>query len=182
MRILSIDGGGIRGIIPGTVLAELEKRIAAVTKKEQAHISDYFDLIAGTSTGGILASILICPDSGKQARYTAQEAVDLYFKKGEEIFSTSLWQKIKTADGMLDEKYPVTGLEDALNEYLGNVKLSQALKPCLITSYDILNRRAVFFNSMDARDEYTDFYLRDIARATSAAPTYFEVADTHSLS
>jgi patatin-like phospholipase/acyl hydrolase len=107
--------------------------------------------------------------------------VDLYFKNGGEIFSTSLWQKIKTVDGVMDEKYPATGLETSLKEYLGETKLSQALKPCLITSYDILNRRSVFFNSMDAKDDYRDFYLYDIARATSAAPTYFEVANTHSL-
>lgn len=181
MRILSIDGGGIRGIVPGTILAELEKRIIAKTRNEQARISDYFDLIAGTSTGGILTIILICPDDNKRPKYKAQEAVDLYFNRGEEIFATSLWQKIKTAGGVLDEKYPVAGLEDSLRQYLGETKLSQALKPCLIASYDILNRRAVFFNSMDAKDEYTDFYLREVARATSAAPTYFEVANTHSM-
>lgn len=182
MRILSIDGGGIRGIVPGTILAELEKCIVAKTGNENARIADYFDLIAGTSTGGILTSILICPDDAGRPKYKAQEAVDLYLKRGETIFSTSLWQKIRSAGGVLDEKYPVTGLEDSLNEYLGDTKLSQALKPCLITSYDILNRRSVFFNTMDAKDEYTDFYLREVARATSAAPTYFEVADAQSLS
>ena len=181
MKILSIDGGGIRGIVPGTLLAEIEKRIIAKTKNEQARISDYFDLIAGTSTGGILTCILICPDNNKRPKYKAQEAVDLYFKKGGEIFSTSLWQKIRTMGGVMDEKYPSEGIEQSLNEYLGNVKLSEALKPCLIASYDIQNRNAVFFNSIDAKDDYTDFYLHQVARSTSAAPTYFEVADTHSL-
>ena len=181
MRILSIDGGGIRGIIPGILLAEIEKRLIIKTNNEQSRLSDYFDLIAGTSTGGILTCVLICPDKDNRPKYKAQEAVDLYFKNGKEIFSTSLWHKIKTADGVLDEKYPTDGIENSLNEYLGDVKLSQAIKPCLITSYDILNRRSVFFTSLDAKDEYTDFYLRVVARSTSAAPTYFEVSDAHSM-
>ena len=182
MKILSIDGGGIRGIIPGTILAEIEKRIIAKTKNEKVRIADYVDLIAGTSTGGILVCILVCPDKDNQPKYSAQEAVDLYFNNGHKIFLTSLWQKIKTMGGVMNEKYPEGGLEESLKEYLGDAKLSQVFKPCLITSYDILNRRSVFFNKLDAKDDYTDYYLRDLARATSAAPTYFEVSDTHSLS
>lgn len=182
MKILSIDGGGIRGIIPGTLLAEIERRLMLKSGNPNARISDYFDLIAGTSTGGILVCILLCPGVDNRPKYKAQEAVDLYLSKGGDIFDISLWQKIKTMDGVLNEKYPDTGLVKSLHEYLGDSKLSQALKPCLITSYDILNRRAVFFNQMDAKDDYTDFYLRDVARATSAAPTYFEVADTPALS
>jgi len=182
MRILSIDGGGMRGIIPGTILAELEKRIILKTNNEKARISDYFDLVAGTSTGGILVCLLLCPGEDNRPKFTATQAVNLYLNNGNKIFSTSIWHKIMTMGGVLNEKYPEAGLEELLKEYLGDVKLSQLLKPCLITSYDILNRKSVFFNKTDAKDDYTDYYLRDIARATSAAPTYFEVADAHSLS
>jgi patatin-like phospholipase/acyl hydrolase len=55
VRILSIDGGGIRGIIPGQILVTVEEKLKARTGDENARIADYFDLIAGTSTGGILA-------------------------------------------------------------------------------------------------------------------------------
>ena len=61
MRILSIDGGGIRGIIPGTVIAALEKRLQDLANNETVRISDYFDLLAGTSTGGILTCLYLCP-------------------------------------------------------------------------------------------------------------------------
>ncbi|MCA9486820.1 MAG: patatin-like phospholipase family protein, partial [Nanoarchaeota archaeon] len=61
VRILSLDGGGIRGIIPGEILAVLEEKIQKKTGNPQARLSSYFDLVAGTSTGGILALGLLCP-------------------------------------------------------------------------------------------------------------------------
>lgn len=57
IRILSIDGGGIRGIIPAVILAELEKILQEESDNKNVHLSDYFDLIAGTSTGGILTCL-----------------------------------------------------------------------------------------------------------------------------
>lgn len=177
-RILSIDGGGIRGIIPGQVLVVLEEKLQKRTQNPHARLSDFFDLIAGTSTGGILTCIYLCPDmkgNPSQPRFSAQEAVDLYLLKGEKIFDTSLWQKIRSGGGISDEKYDAKELEDTLESYLGDLKLSQLLKPCLITAYDIESRRARFFTQHDAKQkEMHDYLVKDVARATSAAPTYFE--------
>ena len=81
-RILSIDGGGIRGIIPGEILVVLEEKLQKLSNNPQARIADSFDLIAGTSTGGILSCIYLCP--AKEARrpcFTARQAVDLYFNR-----------------------------------------------------------------------------------------------------
>ena len=77
------------------------------------------------------------------------------------------------------KSYSAETLEQVLKDYLGELKLSELLKPCLITAYDITRRRAQFFNSADVRKlgPGWDFYLRDVARATSAAPTYFEPAN-----
>ena len=61
MRILSIDGGGIRGILPGQILVALEEKLQKKSKNEAARIADYFDLVAGTSTGGILTCLYLCP-------------------------------------------------------------------------------------------------------------------------
>ncbi|MCH7534212.1 MAG: patatin-like phospholipase family protein, partial [Bacteroidetes bacterium] len=84
-RILSIDGGGIRGILPGQILVALEEKLKAKTGNANTRISDYFDLIAGTSTGGILTCALLCPDkSGKRPRFTAAQVVDLYLDKGDD--------------------------------------------------------------------------------------------------
>jgi patatin-like phospholipase/acyl hydrolase len=180
-RILSIDGGGIRGIIPGQILVHLEKKLQELENKPSAKLADYFDMIAGTSTGGILTCIYLTPGDNNKPRFSAEEAVDLYMDRGDEIFDISIWQKIKSVGGLTDEKYSAKELEKALEYYLGDLKLSQLLKPCLITSYDIRNRKSHFFTQHDATDDKVDYYVKDVARATSAAPTYFEVAKVVNL-
>ncbi len=178
-RILSIDGGGIRGIIPGQILVSLEKMLQQKTGKRGLHISDCFDLIAGTSTGGILTCAILAPEKVGSAKpkFTAQEVVDLYLERGDEIFEIPLMHKIKSGGGILDEKYPADGLEEALQDYFQELWLSDLIKPCLITSYDIKRRRAHFFTQVDAKQTPSRNYrVRDVARATSAAPTYFECA------
>lgn len=183
-RILSIDGGGIRGIIPGQILVTLEEKLKKATANENARIADYFDLIAGTSTGGILACAYLCPDQKDPLRpkFTAEEVVNLYLERGDEIFNVPLKHKIITAGGTIDEKYPSEELEDALNDYFGETKLSQLLKPCLISSYDIKRRQGHFFTQHDAiKKEGWDYFVKDVARATSAAPTYFECSKVKSL-
>ena len=183
-RILSIDGGGIRGIIPGQILVALEHKLKKATSNKNAGIADYFDFIAGTSTGGILTCSYLCPDPKDPLRpkFTAEEVVDLYLERGDEIFDIPLKHKIRTAGGLFDEKYPVDELEDALNDYFGKTKLSELLKPCLITSYDIKRRQGHFFTQRDAKkNEGWDYFVKDVARATSAAPTYFECSKVKSL-
>ncbi|HWY11362.1 MAG TPA: patatin-like phospholipase family protein [Bacteroidia bacterium] len=183
-RILSIDGGGIRGIIPGQILVSIEEKLKTKTKNPNARIADFFDLIVGTSTGGILTIAYLCPDSKdpKRPKFNAQKVVDLYLERGNEIFSIPILHKIESVAGLLDEKYPADELEKALNDYFGETKLSQLLKPCLITSYDIKRRNAHFFAQHDAvKDISYDYYAKDIARATSAAPTYFECSQVKSL-
>ncbi|MDY0101892.1 MAG: patatin-like phospholipase family protein [Lentimicrobium sp.] len=182
IRILSIDGGGIRGILPGVVLTYIEEQLRKL-EGENVRLSDYFDLLVGTSTGGILACTYLIPGhdaTGKptsRPRFTAKEALNIYLERGDDIFDINLWQKIKSKGGLADEKYSATELEEALNDYFGNTLLSELLRPCLITSYDIRNRRAHFFSQVDARNTSThDFPVKEVARATSAAPTYFEVA------
>ncbi|MBC3787896.1 patatin-like phospholipase family protein [Spirosoma utsteinense] len=192
--ILSIDGGGIRGIIPGQVMVTLEAKLAArvlQTPELAAHytdavrLSDFFDFFAGTSTGGILTTLYLCPDSKNpgRPRFSAQDALNLYLEQGDDIFDVSIWKKIASADGVGDEKHDATQLERVLKRYLGNTKLSELLRPCLITSYDIRRRRTHFFNQVDAETfgNSHDYLLRDVCRATSAAPTYFETALTCSL-
>ncbi len=185
MRILSIDGGGIRGIMPGQILVALEQKLKEKSGDQESRIANFFDLVAGTSTGGILTCLYLCPKEpgSTQAKFSASEAVDLYLERGDEIFDISLWQRISSAGGLLDEKYSADELEESLEDYLGELKLSQLLKPCLITSYDIRRRRAHFFRQHRAKkSESSNYLVKDVARATSAAPTYFEVARVKSAS
>lgn len=184
-RILSIDGGGIRGIIPGQVLVTLEEKIKQRTGNQEAKIADYFDLIAGTSTGGILTCLYLCPDEKDptRPRFSAKNAVDLYLARGRQIFSTPILKRLQSLAGITDEKYPSKPIENLLLEYFKDIKMSQLLKPCLITAYDIQARKARFFTQHDSlKDLDQNYFVRDVARATSAAPTYFQVANITSLS
>ena len=186
IRILSVDGGGIRGIIPARILQRIEEG----TEK---HAIDLFHLIAGTSTGGIIGCGLL---KGK----TAAELAQLYADRGGEIFHRSLWDKVTTIDGLSNPDYDAGPLENILGEELGDTWLSERKDTeLLVPSYAIqlpfeqpgdglgslVPRAPYFFKSWKARgvdldpgekSEELDFRLRDIARATSAAPTYFPPA------
>ena len=166
MRVLSIDGGGIRGIIPALVLAELESRA-------DRRVHELFDLIAGTSTGGILACALCAPDP-----LPAEQLVALYEEEGPKIFDRSVWQRIRSGEGLLDEKYPADALDSALERFLSDKRLSEAKPDLIIPAYDMTEPGPYFFKSRKAREAPgDDFPLSLVARATSSAPTYFEPLD-----
>jgi len=168
VRILSIDGGGIRGIVPAMLLAEIERR----TEQPIAHL---FDLVAGTSTGGIIALGLTIPKCPGAPLYSAQRFVELYEHEGARIFHRSLLRAMFAIDNLTWKKYSSTGVEQVLEEYFGDSRLRDAVTDVLITSYEIERRFPFFFKSRNARrrPDY-DFLARDVARATSAAPSYFE--------
>ena len=118
--ILSIDGGGIRGIIPAMILAEIERRTGR-------RIAEMFDLIAGTSTGGILALGLTVPHEQKRnkPRYRASQLVSFYEEDGKEIFH-SFWQDVVSLHGLMEERYPSEPIERVLRKYLGDqMRMSQ---------------------------------------------------------
>ena len=169
LRVLALDGGGIRGVIPATVLAEIERRCGK-------RIGEVFDLIAGTSTGGILALGLTTPDPANPntPRYRAEDLVALYTEKGPTIFGRSLLHRLITVFGLFGSKYSVRGLESTLHTFFGESRLKDATTEVLITSYDLESRDSWFLARHKARDAtQNDFSMRDVARASSAAPTYF---------
>ena len=166
-RVLSIDGGGIRGIIPAVVLGRLE----TLTGRP---IHDLFDLIVGTSTGGLLTLGLTAPDAAGQARFTAADLVRLYLDEGETIFSRPLAHRIRSANGLANAKYPAAGIEDVLERYFGDLRLAQLLGDVVVTAYETELREPWFFRSRRARaDDGYDFRIRDVGRAAAAAPTFF---------
>jgi len=167
IKILSIDGVGIRGVIPAALLAEIENR----TARPIAHL---FDLIAGTSTGGILALGLTIPKAASAPLYSARQLLEMYQREGSRIFSRSLWHRLVACGNLLQEKYSANGIESVLEEYFGAARLRDAATDVLIASYEIERSFPFFFKSSNARERLDyDFPARDVARATSAAPTYF---------
>ncbi len=171
MAVLAIDGGGIRGVIPALVLAEIERR----AEKPAAEL---FDLVAGTSTGGILALGLVKPGRGGRPALSAEDLVGIYEQEGRTIFDRPLWHRVVALENLLEERFPADGLEDdVLERYFGRTLLSQAVTEVLVTAYELETRRPWFFARHKARDPRRagwDFPMKDVARATSAAPTYVE--------
>ena len=163
MRVLAIDGGGIRGLIPALLLAELEGRAGQP-------VFELFDLMAGTSTGGILVCALAGPDP-----LPAVEVATIYEEEGPRIFDRSVFQRIRSADGLLDEKYDAAALDRALERFLADKRLSGARPELLVPTYDTAGPGPYFFKTSNARaDAREDAPLSEVARATSSAPTYFE--------
>jgi patatin-like phospholipase/acyl hydrolase len=171
VKVLSIDGGGIRGLIPALVLAEIERRTGR-------RIAEMVDLVAGTSTGGILACGLTRPGPGGAPLYSAEDLAAIYVEEGPRIFHRGLLKRIFSVEGLIDERYDDDGLNAALERYLGEQRLSGVLTDLFVTAYDIKDRFAFFFRSARARNDPTyDFPLVQVARATGAAPSYFEPAE-----
>jgi hypothetical protein len=162
VRILSIDGGGVRGIIPAMILAEIEQRT-------NQPIANSFDYVIGTSTGGILALGLTVPAPNKPhaPRYSAQDLVDAYEREAQQIFPSDPLRSIR---GIARPKYPPDGLERVLAAKFGDVRVEDALTSVMVTSYALETRQHFVFSS---ETDNALFYMRDAARATSAAPTYF---------
>ncbi len=169
-KILSIDGGGIRGIIPAMVLAELERRT-------ETPISQLFDLISGSSTGGLLSLIAALPGENGEPRYAAADYPELYTQYSRQIFTRTRWDAILSMDNWRVRRYPDTGIKETLKNVFGDAEIRDALTDILITSYDIERRQPWFFRSSRAKHgERCNFLMRDVVRATTAAPTFFEPA------
>lgn len=168
ITVLSIDGGGVRGIIPAVFLQEIERRM-------EKPIADVFDIIAGTSTGGLLSLAFTCPDTTKITgqKFTADEIIEFYKSLSSDIFPKQ--SKVKVAGGFCKGAlYSSDPLEKRLSENFGAVKLSQLTTHVLITAEDIKKECSHSFLSDEATDDSRDYFIRDIARATSAAPFYFK--------
>jgi len=172
-KILSIDGGGIRGIIPCIILEFIESQIGS--------LSDTFDLMAGTSTGGILTMGLATPNKNGDNAFYANDILELYVNHGDAIFerrSTNWLNKLmgwnKHVNLISQQPYKIENLEKLLEEKFENVKLSETLTDLLITAYDIEKGKAFYFLSRLAYEEESEnFMIKEVARSTSAAPTFF---------
>jgi uncharacterized protein len=167
-RILSVDGGGIRGLISVLVLEEIEKRLGEKAGG-RARIADYFHLFAGTSTGGLIALALTAP-----REVSAKELASFYTDDGPEIFHRGLGQEIGSLWGLTGPKYGLDPLREAVERRLGRSTISEATRDLLVTSYDMTRSEPYFFKRWRALESpERNFPIAEAALATSAAPTYF---------
>ncbi|CAL5332369.1 unnamed protein product [Camellia sinensis] len=175
ITVLSIDGGGIRGIIPGTILDFLESELQKLDG-EDVRIVDYFDVIAGTSTGGLVTAMLTAPNKNNRPLFVAKDIIDFYLDNCPKIFpqESSLFpQATKVIKALSGPKYDGKYLHDVVKEKLGEIKLHQTLTNVAIPTFDIKTLQPTIFSTYEVNYKPTlDALLSDICIATSAAPTY----------
>jgi uncharacterized protein len=160
-QVLSLDGGGLKGLFTVSLLAKWEE-------EQKTRIIDHFDLITGTSTGGIIAI-------GLGLGFTAAQIKELYLKKAEQIFPPSAWGGAKH---WVDVKYSNEGLRAALQDLWGDRRLGESHSRLLIPAYDPRFEGIHIFKTPHHRRLQTDYKEAavHVAMATSAAPTYFSPA------
>ncbi|XP_057975420.1 patatin-like protein 2 isoform X2 [Malania oleifera] len=176
ITILSIDGGGIRGIIPGILLSFLESELQKLDG-EGARIADYFDVLAGTSTGGLVTAMLASPGGDGRPLFAAKDIKDFYLDNCPKIFPQAcsppfaLFAKIiKSLSG---PKYDGKHLHGLVKEKLGDTRLHQTLTNVVIPTFDVKHLQPTIFSSYDVKNNRNlDACLSDICIGTSAAPTY----------
>jgi patatin-like phospholipase/acyl hydrolase len=159
--VLSLDGGGIKGLLTARLLARLEADHPTL-------IAD-IDLFAGTSTGGILAL-------GLAAGKAPSDIVDMYLNHAKTIFEDSIWDNLLDLGGAVGADYGSGGLKRTLEDIFGDMLLGDLPKKVLIPTFQAVSEtgpawRPKFFNNYLGSD--TSERVVDVAMRTSAAPTYF---------
>ena len=171
---LSLDGGGMRGLI-------LASQLEYLCKEVKRPLHKIFDWIGGTSIGGILSLAATGTVDGERPICNTFEMKELFTKYGTKIFEKHLLQFL---NNFTKSKYSSSGIEGVLSEHFKSCKLSDVLRDtnCIVTSVNRNGNTVKIFNSKEARlDEGENFYMRDVGRATSAAPIYFPSAEIQEL-
>lgn len=174
--IFTIDGGGTRGILPAVMLDALQKKVGQ-------ELTPLVHMWGGTSVGGIEALMLNKPrtDDPTKPAYSPQDLIDLMPQEGGRIFPKSLYNSVTSLWGLWSPLYPSTGIENVADDYFGDTYLSESLSNVIIAGFDITRNVPVFFKSGSAKNkDDSDFKMKDIARFTSSAQTYFPVASIQS--
>ncbi|CAD6265165.1 unnamed protein product [Miscanthus lutarioriparius] len=174
VTVLSIDGGGVRGIIPGTILGFLEEKLQEFDERPDARLADYFDVIAGTSTGGLVTAMLTAPNKDGRPLFAAKDINDFYLKHCPKIFPpNSSGGPLGLFKKLSGPKYDGKYLHSLVRELLGETRVSQALQNIIIPTFDIKLLQPTVFSKYDAiNDVSKDALLSDVCISTSAAPTY----------
>lgn len=176
ISVLSIDGGGVRGIIPAVILQYIEEKIIEISNNSSARISDYIDFSAGTSTGSVISSMIMLPDDDGRPVYKMEDIVEAYFELADNIFQKNLWTNLKTLWGLIGPKYSSIYIEQELLRKLDHWKMKDLIKSCAFTAYDTNKRKPIIYTNHDDNKKYENYYIKDIVRGSSTIPAYFKPA------
>jgi hypothetical protein len=160
--ILAVDGGGIRGVFPAHILKCIQTRL-------NVSLLDKFGMIAGTSTGSIVAAAVALDIS-------LEKVIDLYRDHGSAIFKRRMFWGPSRFEPAMRSRYEKDTLRTVLNEVLGEITLGQISIPLLLPATDIGNGGVHVFKSSYSRDFIRDssVALKDAVLASCSAPTYFD--------
>lgn len=188
IRILTIDGGGVRGVIPASIILSLEYLLQRCIKNNNVRLADYFDVIGGTSTGAILAGLYLAPSNAEVAdmlrnpwlkyKFSAQQVLDFYMTQPQNIFVQTWSDYCWSCGGWRRSLYSASSIETVLKNYAGDIRLDAMNRRFMAMAYNTDKGEPHLFvsPSLDDIAPAKNYYLRDVLRATSAAPTYFSIA------
>jgi patatin-like phospholipase/acyl hydrolase len=173
--ILSIDGGGVRGLVPLTILSYLEEKIKSLSGEFQIPLVSLFDFVGASSTGSILASLMLIPSDNntKYPKYKISEITPHYIRTCEEIFKIDKWRNLKTLWGLFGTSFSHENLGVPLAKEFKNYKMEDLIKPCLFCGYDIEERRLHFYTNHDEDKKFSHLYLRDVLNGTISTAHIF---------
>ncbi|KAL4196946.1 hypothetical protein AMTRI_Chr04g185670 [Amborella trichopoda] len=175
ITILSIDGGGIRGIIPATILAFLESQLQKLDGEEM-RIADYFDVIAETSTKGLVTAMLTAPGDDNRPLFAAKDITSFYLEHCTKIFPQRrgpFASCLKFLNAVVGPKYNGKYLHDVVKRKLGDKSIAETLTNAVIPTFDIRRLQPIIFSTYQVKSHKSkNAVLSDICIGTSAAPTY----------
>ena len=195
--ILSIDGGGMRGILPGKALAYLENALKKKSGNPDARIADYFDVAAGAGVGGIFTAMLFATKDHRRPIFNADDTWRFLAEQGKKFYrpslttgsfggGRSLLRRLFGSGASGSVNSATAGLEKALKEAFNengrSLTLKDTIKPVLIPCYDMSSTAPLLFSRADALEtDSFDFRLWEVCRATSAEPGQFEPVHMRSV-
>ncbi|KAF7842477.1 patatin-like protein 7 [Senna tora] len=180
VRILCIDGSGATdGILAAKALAHLESCLRRKSGNPNAHIAGYFDVVAGSGVGGVLAALLFTRGRDGFPMFSAEEALRFVVENRRKIFRSPASGIIRR---VLRPSSSASKAEKLFRKTFGESTLKDTLKPVLIPCYDLVTRAPFVFSRADAleMDGY-DFKMRDVCVATSADPVSVGPAEIRSI-
>ena len=169
-RILSLDGGGIRGVISIEVLAALERHLRKIEDNPQMVLADWFDLVAGTSTGAIIATAI-------SLGWSVAEIRSFYLDRGKEMFDHAHWWKLMH-NRYQGERLKALLRDEFRDEPLGSARLRTLLMLVMrnVTTdqpWIVTNNPKCRFNRSERPDSQLNLPLWQLVRASTAAPSFF---------
>lgn len=176
IKILTVDGGGVRGIIPALVLEYIENEIIRLTKDPEARLSDHLDFVAGTSTGSIITSLINVKRSDGRPKYKLGDVASAYMALADNVFKKDFWRNAKTLWGLIGPKFDSKFIYEELSKLLEDNRMIDSINPCAFAGYDITSRKPTIYTSHDNQLKYADLKIRDVVRGSTSIPAYFPPA------